>query len=293
MSEKKKSAVLQKISFCNFVKLSSKITKFQKFTLIELLVVVAIIAILAGMLLPALGSARDKAKAISCRSNLRQFYLANSMYATDHKGFYVPVAKDMMGANKERWHGISESGGWSNNKNFEFKDSEIAPYLGGGNIKYCRTMKGMIENIDSMPAYERGGGGYGYNQMIGMRGKVDWSNFVTFKNYDTGYLSSRIKNSTEKVMFGDSGCLVDSSGNVAMGANGLLAVNSFLQQPDQGYDVYPTNHFRHNDTANIAWCDGHISGEKMVDSNIASWNKFNLGFIGTIEDNRYYDPEMN
>jgi len=129
------------------------------FTLIELLVVMAIVALLASLLLPALGTAKQRALRTGCVSNLRQVYLAMAMYAQDNDDS-MPVKYEVK-KNTLKPEDVTKG------KQLQTLDNGIhillAPYVGGSGVppsKVFRCPADAGDAADATPVFERKGTSY-------------------------------------------------------------------------------------------------------------------------------------
>ncbi len=259
----------------------------RAFTLIEILTTLAVISVLVGLLAPALGSARESARAALCASNARQLQLAAAFYATDHRDAYPPGARDFT-RNLHRWHGARVTTA----DPFNPADAPITSYLDTDHasraIRECPTFAHTVEDLhDHNAGFETAAGGYGYNNaFVGTERSRD-GDLWRVTDDTTGSRSDRFRRPAATIAFTDSAFLADR-----------LIEYSFAEPrvwPDYpGYAPDPSIHFRHTDSANIAWLDGHVSHERMAQTE-AGWyseehaGAFALGWPGDFADNRLFD----
>ncbi len=248
---------------------------FGAFTLIELLVVIAIIAILAGMLLPSLAKAKNRAQTINCISNLRQWGIAQTIYATDNQDF---IPRDGMSWQNGTWgttqttniDGQAVSTGdpsdpfaWFNKLPGLVGERTLQQYWSdrrpGKDIRTVMPFPGGLGKIWHCTAAQMGEPDFAVLSGAGQSGMFSYVMNIDLKiTDDVPYSNRRAYPAMPKIAQ-----LKKPSATVLMfdtlfAPNERKPINTFNSvNPAQRYTQFA---FRHKDGGNVVFIDGHAAG---------------------------------
>jgi prepilin-type processing-associated H-X9-DG protein len=237
-------------------------------------VVVAIIAILAAILFPVFARVRETARQTACRSNLRQLGTATQMYLQDYDGQFFPHTAPVY------WFGRVDG---STTPATVYKDQGLLyPYMRNFQIQNCPSFRADA-SIYRDPS---GGGiaaasGYGYNVLF--LATPDVNDFSTWGAVGTS--EAAINRPASCALFADSALLDNWDYNPGKVIETLSIYPPSVS--NSSYGEFPVVQFRHNDTCNVVFTDGHVKSVQPVRCKDAAHAAVNLHHLGRTDDDYF------
>ena len=231
----------------------------RAFTLIELLVVIAIIAILAAMLLPALGKAKDRARAIGCINNLRQLMLVTKLYLDDNNGSMIPLWIQQGAPGYGQWSYDPATFVIQNASFFWWPDKlRFNGYSAPEKLYDCPAL--------TVPATTGQGGAYSTNNSLGIG--MNYPEYGTIAP-QAGFTSpvyhpcseNQVGNPSQSVVFADAAEISNPAEPNADRWHEVVGTGCAYFRVPSDPDGYPTGDSRsvprHGSRVNTAFFDGH------------------------------------